>query len=206
MVALRLLTAPDVEPISPAEAKLHLRVTQDTELSLIDTQISAAREWGETYTGRAFILQEWQLRLCGFPCGALEIPKPPLVEVSSIAYVDTDGDTQTLSPSRYQVVGAYDVTADTPEIAPPTCQKGFIVPAYGETWPSTRDQPDAVTVTFQCGYGATSDAVPSAIKAALKVKIADLFNIGRESQIAGTIVTETKALDSLLYGFKVDFA
>lgn len=132
---------PTSEPLSPADVKQHLRITASNEDTLIAAQLTAARLWAEMFTRRQFVRAEWKLYLDQFPCGPIRVPRPPLISVSSIQYVDTAGAAQTLATSLYQV--------------DPYHQPGLIVPAYGQTWPTTRDgTPNAVTVTYLAGYGA----------------------------------------------------
>jgi hypothetical protein len=83
---------------------------------------------------------------------------------------------------------------------------GYIVPNYGVVWPQTRCQPEAVTVLFTCGYSADPDLVPKALIAAIKLKVADLYAIGRESAVVGNIISPTNALAPLYWPFKVEFA
>lgn len=113
------------------------------------------RAWLVTYrraemvTRRPLIPQTWQLVMSRFPYGSrpIVVPKSPLLAVASIAYVDDEGATQTLTGSP----------ADFTVIAPngPNPKRGEIYPLYDETWPSVRLVPDAVTVTFTCGYPLT---------------------------------------------------
>src|SRR5262245_39783563 len=56
-----LLTAPGGEPLSLAEAKLHLRVAHDDEDDAIVALVAAARTQIETTTRRAFITQHWRV-------------------------------------------------------------------------------------------------------------------------------------------------
>ncbi len=120
--------------------------------------IQGAREYGETFTHRAFITQTWDDRRYGFPCdGVIWLPKAPLVSVTSVSYVDPAGATQTWSSALY--------TVDAP--SGPKARVGCIVPNYGEIFPATRDVVNAVTIRFVAGYGAAS-AVPALIKACLK--------------------------------------
>jgi uncharacterized phiE125 gp8 family phage protein len=152
--------------------------------------IKAAREYGETFTHRAFITQTWDLKLEGFPCeGVLELPKAPLLTSTApvVTYVDRNGDTQTWSSSLY--------TVDAP--AGPKARVGQIVPNYGQMFPATRDVVNAVTVRFVAGYGAAS-AVPSLIKTCLKEHC-------RASRLRGDAVAALAILDWVdrqLWGYK----
>lgn len=200
-MALSLVTAPATEPLSLAEAKAQLRVDTDDENDLILTLIGAAREYGETFTHRAFITQTWDLQLDGFPfqvldtnsaTGAIVIPKPPCTSVTSITYVDMQGVTQTWDPTLW--------TLDNPQ--GPKARPARIVPAYFQIYPVTRWVPNAATVRFKAGYGDAS-TVPFAIKAAMKLLIGNWW-VNRE---AGQIVRGSAdvlpfGVDPLLWAYK----
>jgi len=156
MSGLKLITAPAEEPISIAEAKGHLRETSTGQDALIQGLIIAAREYAETYTRRRFITQTWELLRDCFPAFGIEMPNAPLLSVVSITYLDTAGQAQVLDQSAYLV--------DIKTVP------GRISPAYGEVWPPTIAQMNAVTIQFTAGYGAAA-AVPQGIKAALQILI-----------------------------------
>src|SRR5436190_14395629 len=86
-VLLTLIAAPSFEPISLAEAKLHLKSETTDDDALIGTIIAAARELAEQRTGRALIDQRWERVLDVFP-DAIQLARPPLVSVESLKYVD----------------------------------------------------------------------------------------------------------------------
>lgn len=157
--------------------------TADPEISSL---IKAARIYCETVTGRAFITRTLVYKLDAFPSCESEIrlPRPNLLSVASVQYIDTNGDTQTFSSSDYSVD-----TASLP---------GRIILGYGESWPSTRSQPNAVTITYTAGYGPARSDVPETIKAAIKLKLADLYE-NREASIVGTSHTANPALEALLW-------
>lgn len=162
-MSLSLVTGPETEPVTLDEAKDHLRLTTDDENDLIEALIVSAREYAETFTHRAFLTQTWDEKLDAFP-DVLEVPLPPLQITPTapvITYVDTAGATQTLSASLY--------TIDAP--TGPHARPARIVPAYGLTWPSTRDVPNAVTVRFVAGYGLAAGSVPALIRLAMKEHI-----------------------------------
>jgi uncharacterized phiE125 gp8 family phage protein len=197
-VSLSLVTAPTVEPITLLEAKRHLIVDDADDDDLITALISAAREFCETFTHRAFLTQTWDLQLEGFPWGfePLWIPKPPLQITPTppvVTYVDTNGDTQTWSASLY--------TVDAPQ--GPYARMGRIVPAYFQIFPVTRRVPVAATVRFLAGYGTTAATVPASIKAAMKL----LLGVWYENR-EGAVLERASAdvlpfgVEALLWPFK----
>lgn len=183
------MTAPQTEPISVVEAKAHLRVDVDDENDLINTLRSAAREYGETCTHRAFVTQSWDDKRCGFPGydEAIWLPRPPLISVTSVTYIDTAGVTQTWSSSLYTVIAP----------AGPKASAGSIVPNYGQIYPATRDVVNAVTIRFVAGYGDAT-AVPALIKTCLKEHV-------RASRLRSDPDAARKILDWVdrqLWGYK----
>lgn len=185
---LILVTAPAAEPITLTEAKAHLRVTGTDEDTLIAALIAAARQnldGRDGWLGRSLMPQTWELRLYAFPA-SITIPLPPLQSVDSIKYIDLDGDEQTLDPALYQVVAG---------------EPARIVPAYGQTWPSTRCQPEAVRVRFTAGY-ADAASVPAPIKAAILLNVGTLYR-DRETVNIGNIVAELPTVSLLLSPFRV---
>lgn len=186
-MGLKLVTGPAVEPVTLAEAKAHLRVTGTDEDALVSALIVAARSFAEECTGRAFVTQTWDYVLDAFPCAAFELPKAPLQSVTSVSYVDTDGATQTLDSGLYKV----DAITDP----------GRIAPAYGETWPSTRAEENAVTIRFVAGYGLAA-AVPQPIKQALLLMTGQQFE-HREATAEGSWSRLPLGVDALLGLYRV---
>lgn len=185
--------AASVEPISSADVAAHRRITGSdeaaSEADYLTGLCAAAREWAENFTRRAFVNRVVTLKLDCFP-RVIDLPKPPLVSVASIAYVDSNGSSQTVSAATY--------TVDT------TSQPGRVYPAYGEDWPTdVRDQPHAVTVTYTAGYGAGASSVPYAIRAAL-LMLAGHWYETREPVVVGSISTKIPfSVESLLLPFKI---
>ena len=62
-----LVTAPAAEPLTLAEAKLHLRVDDTADDALIGALITAARQHAEHDTRRALVTQTWKLALDASP-------------------------------------------------------------------------------------------------------------------------------------------
>lgn len=197
-MALSLVTAPAVEPVSLGEAKVHLRVPAEVndEDALIANLIAAAREQLETVTRRLFITTTMDWKLDAFPdCDVLELPVANISSITSITYVDTAGVTQTWSSTRY--------VSDLPTA--PKAPRGRIEPAYGEFWPTTRAQVNAVTIRFVAGFGSTPESVPESLRTAIKMLAAHWFNSGREPVAVGVgigAVEIPKTVDWLAWPYR----
>jgi uncharacterized phiE125 gp8 family phage protein len=196
---LQLDTGPATEPVTTQEYKDHLRVDITTDDTLIDGLGTAAREWAEMYTRRAFVTQTWDVILDEFPGTQNErfqehrgdiilIPKAPLQSITSITYVDENGDSQTFSSGDYIVD-----TASEP---------GRVFPIINEVWPTIQSVGQAVTVKFVAGYGAAS-AVPEGIKLALKMIVGAWYNNREDYCIGGKFQTVPFGARSLLDGFRL---
>lgn len=137
----------------------------DAEYDYVESLIRASTQAAERYTHRALEPQTWQMTLSGFPCGGrIVLPNPPLIRVLSVSYYDADGHVQSLavSPAEFLTVpsGAY--------------SKAEIRPLAGETWPSTATRPDAVTVTYRCGYEEPT-AEYELIKVGIGLMVGELY-------------------------------
>lgn len=174
-MGLTLVSAPAVEPVTAEELRGHQRIDDNGEAALIGSWIKAATVLAEGHTGRAFVTQDWKLTLDAFPC-EIRLPKAPLQSIVSVKYRDADGELQTMDAADYQV-------DDESEPA-------RLMPAPDEVWPTTREQYNAVEVTFRCGYGAAAD-VPEGIKAAIKVIVGQWYE---KRDQAGDIPEAAKAL------------
>jgi len=148
--------------VTPAEAKAHLRVDHSDDDAYITSLIGVASTAAAERLERTLGLREWDLRLdsedvrTGFD---IRLPGPPLVEVVSVTYVDTDGAVQTYDPANYRVFG----------IGAP--HGGGIRAKSGSVWPSLQYGPEAVTVRYRAGY----ETVPDDIKHAVLLIIGDLY-------------------------------
>lgn len=188
---LTLVTAPTVEPLTLPEAKRQCQLADSVSVhdGMLLSLITAARSFCEQVTNRQLCTATRKLILDCFPCSLepILLPFAPLQSVSSIAYLDAAGDTQTWSSSEYRVS-----TATEP---------GRIMPAFGETYPTTRNTTDAVTVQYVCGYGLAV-AVPMPLKQAMLLLIGHWF-ANREAAAAGSMSEVPMAVESLLNAYKI---
>ena len=173
-MALKLQTAPSVEPVSKAEAKLHLRVDIDTDDDLITALVVAARRYVEAASRRSLITQTWDLVLDTWPESPFEIPRPPLQSITSITYVDDDGDTGTVSSDDY-VVDTYS-------------EPGRVALASGASWPgATLQELAGVRVRFVAGFGDASTDVPENYIQAMKLLIGHWYENRKAVETTGAV-------------------
>lgn len=122
----------------------HLKVTNGSyEDEYIEHLIADSLQQAQHHTARTILPETWRLELCEFPVsGVIELPYPPLIEVVGVAYIDGAGDEQTVSADVYQVTRPYG----------PRAHRGSVRLLDGQAWPTAAVRPDAVRVTFRCGY------------------------------------------------------
>lgn len=174
-------------PITLQQVKEWTRVdatTSDAELSGL---IQAATDRAERIMDRPLINRTYTLTLDAFKT-EIRIYKMPLQSVTSIQYEDTDGDTQTLATSVYKV------DLGSPET------RGRITEAFGQTYPSTRDENGAVTITFVAGFGANWNSIPQDIQQAIAYLVGHYYDT---RDIVGDNMTIPETARDILEGHKV---
>ena len=183
--------APSSYPVTTAEAKSHLRVDIADDDTLIASMISAATDYVENYTGRAFVTRTYRADLMNF-YDFIELPMEPIIAISNIKYYNTSSPSvlTTLSSSVYALVN------------------NKIYRNFGSSWESVYPRVDAVQITFTAGYAPTSspevaaESVPDAIKASILLIVGDLYE-HRETSITGLMYTRTRTVEMLLNPYRV---
>ena len=154
---------PTAEPVTLAELKEQLRIESSTteDDAFLNSLIVSARQGIEAMLGKVLMSQTVVAKLDEFPEDKfIDLPTPPVQSISSITYYDEDNASQTLSSSNYTLNDYID---------PQRVELGS-----DYDWPATYDRWDAITITYVAGF-ASADAVPSSIKAALKMVAAELY-------------------------------
>lgn len=184
------VTPPSVEPVSVAEARLHSRITQTDEDSLVAIWISAARRYCEQYLQRALCPHIYRADLPGW-FDFIDLPYKPIAEIRSVNYYDTS--SPSVLTALFDSTSSPLVTTEVFDVI-----QGNIVRNTGQTFPDVYPRLDAVQITYQAGYGSSPiTAIPQSIKQAMLLLIGDCA-VNREAVISGTIVTENKAVERLL--------
>jgi uncharacterized phiE125 gp8 family phage protein len=190
---LKVIVAPD-ELISVADAAAFMRAEfADNEEALIESLITAARQWCEDYLRRAIGVQTLELRVQGFPANNNPILlRSPIVGVTSVKYLDQNRVEQTLSPSEYEVSDSEPATI-TPVSA----------------WPVSYGSADSARVVYEAGYylggsPKVSEELPKTIRTAMLMLVADMY-ANREAQVERALVANP-TVERLLSMYRLEMA
>jgi hypothetical protein len=193
-----------LEPVTLAEAKLHLRVDNAADDDLITALITTARKWCEDYTDRTFVESQYTMMLDSFygsvgspvqfglkadgnniegrqgtvPQLDIELPRPPASPTS-------DGTSYPLV-IRYKPDAGSSLTTLLASLyrVDYDATPGVARPLYGGTWPSHLVDQNAVEVKWSAGWSAYwTSAIDgragtqnfAAVQAAVKLLVAHLW-------------------------------
>lgn len=126
---------------------------------IINILIQTATKAAEAILKRYIITQTIDMYLDGFP--EWEITLPPLQSVQEITYLNDEGVETTLSGQNYLV----------DKVSEPA----RLTPAYGQVWPISRYQTNAVKIRFIAGYGDAGQ-VPSNIKQWILLRVKEAYD------------------------------
>lgn len=186
---LETVTAPADPAVSTADAKAHLRVTFDDDDALIGSYISAAERMIEETAHVQLMQATYRYHLPEWPGECVELPRPPLQQVTSITYYDSDGNSQTLAASVYDVEAFRFV--------------GRVRLKPGQSWPtldSTKRHP--IQINYIAG-AATAGAIEKLRRQALLLLVTHLYEM-RQPYVPGVSISEVpKTVDSLVALFRV---
>lgn len=192
-MALTVTSPPATEPVTLAEVKLWIRhglaSADTTEDAMLNELIQSAREDSVGWLWRQLVTATLKYTFDFFPASSIiSLPMPPLITVTSVQYIDTAGDTQTFSSGSY--------TVDN-ESEPARIQLN-----EDATWPDTKNQINAVFITYTAGYGAAA-AVPEWAKTLIKLLVGHYY-VNREATSERTIKTVPITVQSIIEreGFK----
>ena len=186
--SLALIERPTDAVVSLDEAKAQLRITDDSNDTMVQALIDAAVAQLDPalggWLGHALRPQTWELRLSWFPYSCwprdqqIDLPYPPLLIVDSVKYTDGDGVEQTLvEDTDFRVIGRGGQG------------RASIAPVYNGIWPlSVRCDYEAVRVRYTCGHEVSSgiDTLPVPIKQAVLLMVKHLYNLGERSLFVST--------------------
>lgn len=150
----------------------HLRIDESEFHPLVAQYLEAAIGRIEAVSGRVLYKRTCRLTADAFGT-AIVIPASPVLAVTAVQYIDASGVTQTVDPTEYVLINRL----ETPTL----------FPSYGKSWPTVRNFPGSVSVTFDAGYGANMDDIPAPLRQAVVQTVADWF------RFAGNVATASIA-------------
>lgn len=179
--SLKVVTPPVSYPVTVDEVKLWLRIDGNNEDDLLLSCIMAATEMAERYTRRAFITQTLRFTVDRPPSrfndgyfmdgtydvavteinpmpDKIEIPRPPLISLTSVKTYGRDNSVSTFDSSNYYL----------------DADGNRIVLNTGAIWPSNLRDYGALEVNYIAGYGNAA-TVPEGIKTAIKMHVSSMY-------------------------------
>lgn len=162
----------DGEAILPlADCKTHLRVSHDSENTLIGSLRNAAIGHVERVSGVALASGQWRWTLKRFT-SRIDLPMGPATAVDAVTYLDADGAKQTYADARLI--------------------DGQVYPSAGGSWPTAYD---SVVVEFTAGL-ESADEAPELL-AAVMLLLGHLY-LHREATTADALKEVPLGVDALI--------
>lgn len=144
---LILLSEPEEEPLSLADAKLFLRVDHTADDTLIADLIRTARKHVETVTGKRLVTQIWRLVLDQWPDGGtMKLPLAPVSAVEAARLRAADGTETDVDRESWQL------DTSTSRLRMPE-RPPVLRPFAG------------IEIDLEVGYGAAEDVPPGSVQA-----------------------------------------
>lgn len=112
--------------------------------------LAGAHATAQHYTRISIGSQTLELALDAFPDGCIQLLQGPVTSITSVKYIDLDGDEQTLDTSLYSL-DDYSVPA-------------WLLPAVDTEWPDTLETANAVKVRYVAGAASIDGAVAQALR------------------------------------------
>lgn len=179
--------APEVEPVTLADAKSSLRLQHDSEDALITGLIRAAREDVERSTGLALIDQAWRLTLDAWPRNlVVPITRCPVKEITSVTAYGSEGEARVLDPDDYLL-------------------DNLSKPArlHFRRSPEPLRVMNGIEIDFAAGFGAAGPDVPDLLRRAIILLTAHWFEFRAEFSAGDQPVSYPDGYDRLIAGYKL---
>lgn len=170
----KVITPPASLPVSLTSAIAAARADGAGLDAEVEQAVRTYTDEAEFETQRALIEQTLQVTMDRFS-PVIELPRPRLLSVVHVKFIDPEGVQRTLDPQDY--------TVDTDS------EPGRLLPAPGKAWPSTAARINAVEIRYIAGYGPTPDDVPDSVKGFILRRVAEQF-----AQISAAMATSAPRL------------
>jgi uncharacterized phiE125 gp8 family phage protein len=159
---LRVTTEPALEPVTLDELKLFARIDSSYENDLLNSLITTARINCEKYLGRSFIEKTITMLFDYVTCGKIDLPRIPIISITSFKVYYIDGTSQTVSSLLYEIQqGEYEANLVFKE----TMELPYISDKLAGGY----------EIVYKAGYGALASDVPASIKTAIKITATEIY-------------------------------
>lgn len=153
---LKLITPPEVYPITEAQVQWHLKLTDAEVSACTDTLarlIEDATAFAEDFTWRALITQTWDYYMDAWPDERyIYVPRPKLQSVTGVFYTPDGEAEEEFDEYTTDIVS----------------EPGRIVLNRNESWPTDTLEPaNGIRIRFVAGYGDAAEDVPIRIVQAM---------------------------------------
>ena len=154
-----LITPPQAEPLTLAEAKAHLRLDGSEEDALLLSLIMTSREFLEREAGMCLITQTWRLYLDQWPRdGVIRIVKSPVQVIQAIHVYDAGGVAGHVSLQDHLLDA-----------------EGRPARLWLRDLPPPGQAVNGIEIEFTAGYGEAGADVPDTLKRAMLLHVGHMF-------------------------------
>lgn len=196
-----LVDVAGVYPVSSGDFFQHIRFTPNSDEVVEGARfIQAATLWAEQYTGQFFTVKTIEEYFDTFPQqtnylatikAAFNLKGGTTNSISSVKYYNKDAVLTTVDPTKYRLINKND--------------KGYLLPALQEIWPTDVIYGDSDVVIVSYSAGKTPAEVSASVKSAILLIAASMFE-NRENEVVGQGIAILKpiiAAKDLLHPYKV---
>lgn len=186
-MAIKVITPP-AAVLTLEQLRRHCKIDPPDAVNDADDDLTAAlaaaHALAQHHTGISIGSQTLELALDEFPSAGILLPQGPVTSITSVTYVDVNGDTQTLAGSAYSLDDY-----STPQ---------WLLPAVDTEWPLTYAAANAVKVRYIAGAASLDAAVGQALRL-----LTGLYFDNRNAADKGEMIEIPMGVSSLLNTVKV---
>lgn len=183
----KLITAPTVEPVTLAEVKAQLAISDDLRDDVLERRIKEARLFAENFTERSFNTKVLEVALDAF-ADKIVLPGSPVQSIDQVKYYDSDSVDQTLDSATYTLDDYGDIH--------------YMRLAAGKDWPTPYSISNTVRIQYTAGYGLADD-VPEVLKEAIMLTVGHWTRYQASAESGVSITRVPFAVENLLNQYRI---
>lgn len=151
--SLVLASQPASEPLTLAETKTYLKISNENDDTLITSLITTVRVSAEEFLRSSLITQSWKLSYDKYAPACVVLPMGPVQSVTSVTAITRSGSSSAISSSSYYLSdGNRRLVFDASPLS------------------------HRIEIIYVAGYGAAAENVPSPIRFGMLAHIAAIYD------------------------------